>query len=266
VKEHGLTLTAPEVRAFLRSESPKTVLRRPMTWRNSMFGSAPRLFWDHASFKRAWVDGKGSNEQYLHVPCHRGDAEYLSTLDAHWKEKGQEHGYREAFPDCSPCEVCDYQGWPMTSHRLYSRVQPGTRIWGRERINANYQGSGSWRQRTGEASTYGRKTLRPATSDVLSVKAERLQDITEEDAKREGMVFTEHPSRRSGTMSIDGGKTFHPYTTPEPGWSAEPDAPPDRCLTTARLAFGNLWNKSYGKSFPWEGNPLVWRYELRRAA
>lgn len=42
--------------------------------------------------------------------------------------------------------------------------------------------------------------------------------------------------------------------------------PPDRCLTTARSAFGNLWNKTYGKTAPWEGNCWVWRYELRRVA
>lgn len=275
MKEHGLTLAGSEVRAFLRSESPKTVLRRPMTWRNSEFGSSSRLFWDHANFEQAWVDGKGSsNEEYLHVPCHRGDEAELVRLDKVWGDRGQPNSYREHYPDCSPCEVCDYQGWPMTSHRLWCRVAGGHGIRGRETFQENEPPSG-WIYKADDiarhidsgwlSSARMPRTASRLMFDVLSVKAERLQDITEEDAIREGMVFTEHPSRRSGTMSVDGGKSFHPYATPEPGWSAEPGTPPNRCLTTARFAFANLWNRTRGKAAPWESNPLVWRYELRLA-
>lgn len=98
------------------------------------FGSAPRLFWQHANFSTAWVDGHpsegrtifaASGGQYLHVPCHRGDATELQRLDRRWKAKGQAHGYHKSYPDCGPCAVCDRWGWRMTSHRLYCRWTPG---------------------------------------------------------------------------------------------------------------------------------------------
>ena len=221
MREHGLTLTTPEVRAFLRTESQKTVLRRPMTPRNSEFGSSSRLFWDHANFEQAWVDGKGSNEEYLHVPCHRGDEAELVRLDKVWSDRGQPNSYRDQHPDCGPCEVCDYQGWRMTVHRLWCRVQPGHKIWGREEFWPAFRPEGKNNGCVYRAdylpptildpAVYHQKTWTPAARmprwasrllfDVLSVKTERLQDITEEDAIREGMVFTEHSSRLSGTGS-----------------------------------------------------------------
>ena len=254
MKEHGLTLTAPEVRAFLRSESPKTVLRRPMTWRNSEFGSAPRLFWEHAAFERAWVDGKGSPEEYLHVPCHRGDEAELVRLDKVWGDRGQPNGYREHYPDCSPCEVCDYQGWPMTSHRLWCRVQPGHKIWGREAFQENEPG---WIYQADDIAGHidsgwlsSARMPRSASRflfDVLSVKAERLKDITEEDAKREGV---------GPWLPGDGPVTPWALRTVDGLWSS----------VSYRLGFEMLWQETKEKRAAWESNCWVWRYELRGAA
>lgn len=66
---------------------------------------------------------------------------------------------------------------------------------------------------------------------VKSVKAERLQDITEEDAYREGLRYNTHPA------------------------------------ITARFAFAELWDSINEKrGFGWDTNPYVWRIEFERVA
>lgn len=89
---------------------------------------------------------------------------------------------------------------------------------------------------------------------ILSVRIERLQDITAEDAIAEGLA----------KISKDNGITFK-YGIPDkdgmPGnddtgwnwqeWEIDP-----------RLAFRTLWNKIHGPE-SWELNPFVWRIETK---
>lgn len=80
---------------------------------------------------------------------------------------------------------------------------------------------------------------------VTAVKIERVQDISEEDAKAEGMVFVDHGLNRYGQQCE--------------GWhsdKAEAERGPDFCLGTARFAFGNLWEKLHGPD-AWAQNPFV---------
>lgn len=64
---------------------------------------------------------------------------------------------------------------------------------------------------------------------IISVRAELLQDIAEEEAMREGIT---------GDDALVG-QIENPY----------------------RTAFAGLWNEIYGP-WAWEGNPWVWRYEF----
>lgn len=280
MREHPMLFSAPMVRALLRQENPKTVTRRLITPHSAYFSSAPKLFWKHAGLEHAWVDGKGSAEEYLHVPCHRGDWAELDRLDKHWAGKGQEHGYRESFQDCGTCEICDHWGWRMTSHRLWPRVKPGDKIWCKEvwrpsishhcamdgcdcaDVNIAYAADGVSRFYSDDKipeewlipKTAAKGDVSPLflprwasrlTLDVLSVRAERLQDITEEDAEREGVV---------------------PFGEAYSGIS------PDQRLTTGeragdspfRASFAVLWDELNGDRCAWKSDPLVWRYELRR--
>ncbi len=252
-----MLFSGPMVRALL--EGRKTVTRRLITPQTAYFGSASRLFWDHADLSLAWVDGKGSAEEYLHVPCHRGSAEELDRLDEVWAAKGLPNGYRGQYPDCGPCEVCDYQGWRMTCHRLWARIKRGDRIWVRETFwpafkpmaggnNGCVYRADYLRPTMLAPAVYHQKTWTPAifmprwasrlTVEVLSVRAERLQDITEEDAAKEGVgtaqFWTAVPGRCAPLMSAD----------------------------CHRAAFAILWGEINGKRAPWESNPIVWRYEL----
>ncbi|MFA5027069.1 MAG: hypothetical protein WC713_04290 [Candidatus Methylomirabilota bacterium] len=66
--------------------------------------------------------------------------------------------------------------------------------------------------------------------DVVSIRVERLQSISEEDARSEGVC-----------------------TTPE--WSG---------YLTARGAFAYLWEKINGRRAPWDSDPWVWVVEFRK--
>ncbi len=72
------------------------------------------------------------------------------------------------------------------------------------------------------------------TLEVVDTRPERLQDITEEDAKREGVVWVEKR---------------------EPGQ--------DKFEPCARESFEMLWD-SINPKHPWASNPWVWRIEFKR--
>lgn len=80
------------------------------------------------------------------------------------------------------------------------------------------------------------------TLEITGVRAERLQDISEEDAKAEGVE----------AISI---KTL--------GWRRRElnGEPPDLSYAAA---FATLWDSINGKRYPWESNPWVWAVEFRR--
>jgi len=67
------------------------------------------------------------------------------------------------------------------------------------------------------------------TLEITGIRVERLQDITEEDAKKEGVTITEYYAM-----------SRHPH----------------------RSAFIDLWDSIYSN---WDANPWVWVVEFRRA-
>ena len=71
--------------------------------------------------------------------------------------------------------------------------------------------------------------------EITAVRVERVQDITEEDAKKEGVSWNSH------IISEESGN-------PEP-------------YEDASDAFRTLWQSIYGT---WDVNPWVWVYEFRR--
>ncbi len=79
------------------------------------------------------------------------------------------------------------------------------------------------------------------TLEIVSVRVERLQEITEEDARSEGV--------------FDGGCLNCGGTQPCGCDNPVPDA---------RDSFIWLWDSLNGKTYPWKDNPFVWVIEFRR--
>lgn len=89
--------------------------------------------------------------------------------------------------------------------------------------------------------------------EVVEVRLERLQDITEEGAIA------------SGVKHFDKLPNIHPWGQ-DPRWSMEEPVSTEECLGTARFAYANWWNKqSFAKEYHWCDNPYVWVYEIKAA-
>ncbi|QNO00940.1 RNA-binding protein [Serratia phage vB_SspM_BZS1] len=79
------------------------------------------------------------------------------------------------------------------------------------------------------------------TLEITAVRVERLNDISEEDAKSEGV-------KPAGDLLPDYPDTF---LTPKGDFA------------TAKVAFQRLWQSIYGEE-SWSANPWVWVIEFRR--
>lgn len=78
------------------------------------------------------------------------------------------------------------------------------------------------------------------TLEVTGVRVERLHDITEEDARAEGVAFGE---MQDAIINGERGRV---------------------AFFNARDAFAHLWNAINGKRAPWASNPWLWCISFRR--
>ena len=86
--------------------------------------------------------------------------------------------------------------------------------------------------------------------EITDVRVERLQDISEEDAKAEGARFTDFGKNRFGRQHS--------------GWRCDRlPTGPDDALESARWAYANLWESINGRG-AWGANPFVWVIEFKR--
>lgn len=100
--------------------------------------------------------------------------------------------------------------------------------------------------------------------EITDVRVERLQDISDEQAKAEGCFFTDYGQQcfHGGTGPKDVGdcpaKVGHQQRN---GWAWDKTTSHEQCLFTPRFAFANLWNSTGGD---WDANPWVWCVSFRR--
>jgi hypothetical protein len=79
---------------------------------------------------------------------------------------------------------------------------------------------------------------------VKTVRVERLHDITENDARNEGVK--------------------DPYDYQEPSYYNQPHV---RGMEINKSAFAGLWDSLNAKrGYGWESNPWVWVYEFERVS
>ncbi len=100
--------------------------------------------------------------------------------------------------------------------------------------------------------------------EITDVRVERLQDISDDQAKAEGCFFTDYGQQcfHGGTGWKDVGdcpaKVGHQQRN---GWAWDKTTSHEQCLFTPRFAFANLWNSTGGD---WDANPWVWVVEFKR--
>lgn len=204
-KEIPILFSTPMVRAIIGGR--KTMTRRILTKNNSKCGTlltGDGQGWRSFDFNDVVVDGKTGDQQYLKV----------------------------AVPEDG------------TRHRIFSKWFVDDVLWVRETWAEFYGGSSNykvvpiykakenaewikWKPSIHMKKDYARIWLK-----VTGIKVERLQDISEEDAKAEGVIL-EQP-------------------TPQHHYHA---------AKSYREEFMNLWSKINGAE-SWNENPFVWAIEF----
>jgi len=243
--ERPILFSGDMVKAIL--DGRKTQTRRVVSPRNSRVDAT----WDRLVLEHAWVDPGGTifgPGPYLKVPA--------PILD----EDGQE---------------CD-----EVVLRLYPRWEPGDRLWVRETwaVGACADGlspaeldPGFWREfggcwyradgRAPDNPISPRGKWRPSifcprwasrlTLEIVSVRVEKLQAISEEDAVAEGV-------REGDLFGLAYSPSFQSLTDERNEFA-------DDLIYGHRGAFACLWDTLNAKrGFGWEINPFVWCISFRR--
>lgn len=253
-REYAFTLYPWEIRAAL--DGKKTQARRAISDQNSRgnFRASELLLDD----PRVFIDGgpspAGNPGPYLHAwlncpeVCRRrgwreGDCDpsVVERLYPMWR-RGDLLWTRETFALESSWETGWYEPPHNDGRPLQVNEEPdGYRWWQQPHYRATDPepeldiGTGDpgvrWRP-----SIFMPRWASRLTLEVLSVRVERLQDISEGDAKAEGVTA---PWLGFGSWDYIGPSTH-------------------------REAFALLWDRINAKRAPWASNPWVWVLEFRR--
>lgn len=147
-------------------------------------------------------------------------------------------------PDCNRVIKCPYG-------------KPGDRLWVREafagddcmgalyradftkeeaaKLKTGELDDGEWCYRTWTPSIHMPRSVSRITLEVTNVRVERLQDISDVDAKREGVE----------------AQQINDPANPVWTWSY-------------RVPYADLWDVINGKKYPWSNNPWVWVIEFKK--
>ena len=225
MKEHGILFKAPMVRAIL--EGRKTQTRRLMKF----------------------------------IPLEPGLNLQASSLTLQEYFKGRpEYGYVLASRGAGSC-------WNNRTKPLLPPYAVGDRLWVRETWaqNANqlsdehmdtsyvYRADGEERaldnggEKHWTPSIHMPRRASRITLEVTAVRAQRLQDISEQDAAAEGIVTIRRSVMKHGLMD---------------GYGLE-GTDPGETQTTRRYGFAALWESINGRG-SWAANPYVWAYTFDR--
>jgi len=205
MKEHPILFSTDMVRAIL--DGRKTVTRRVIKGfipEDAEFGFTAFTPDGHISVRGDFCGKYG--EKFVRMPC--------AVVDRLW--------VREAFAEAVN-DIGLEKG--MKQFWLYKADYDCDTL---AEVKRN---SGKWRPSIHMPRKASRITL-----EVVSVRAERLQDITEDDAIAEGVTPVEVEVLGQGVTEF-----------------------------SHRLAFEGLWDSLYAKrGIGWDAKPWVWRVEFRR--
>ncbi|HET7552162.1 MAG TPA: hypothetical protein VFK04_12800 [Gemmatimonadaceae bacterium] len=103
------------------------------------------------------------------------------------------------------------------------------------------------------------------TLEITDVRVQRVQEISEEDARAEGA--TQRDAGWSMDWSRVGSLSRFAAASEVKGRDLAPLSERDIALPTARGAFGNTWEHLNAKrGYGWDVNPWVWALTFRRVA
>lgn len=211
VRERGIPFTAPMVLAMRREVDPKTQTRRLVRWWQEIqfLGASgddksdPR-WWGWENEDGGFCSLMPNPDVDAHVACPYGGPGDLLRVN-------ESHRFIAYFDDRAPVNV------PDTAAVWYEADGPppkGARRWGRLR-----------------PPRFMRKPFSRMKREIVEVRAQRLHDITEEDARAEGFpLIGNSPAVRRAE---------------------------------GRFHFGHTWTRIHGPD-SWARNPWVWTITFRR--
>lgn len=209
VKERPILFSAPMVRALLNGGKTQ----------NRYVVKFPRENIFTPDFENAWVDG-AANCQYLHVP---------------YQDKRSGPDNLSMRLSCPHAEI----GGRLWVREAYSLIPDPDVPSGHSAIL--YEADGDHRGRL-EPSIHMPRWASRIDLEIIALRVERLQDISEADALAEGVQ--KNPA--GGFFAETGHAGFV--------------LPVQR---TAKGAFNALWDSNNGRS-SWKANPLVWIVEFKK--
>jgi len=256
MKERPIPFSGPMVRAIM--EGCKTQTRRVVKWPNlAMCSHVDRVvtapYYNHGR-KGEFVplNGQGGIAIFERsVPCPYGVPGDRLYCREKWKyvgftEDGEPFIEYAADGKVRMCKVSE--DWS-------DRVSD---IWAKLSEPANFKIDERAADRKWRPSLFMPRWASRITLEVVSVRVERLQEISEEDAKSEGIysrVIKVSPPIHVETRYVSPGVRMTNYMG-----ERDTEAPAHR---TAKHAFECLWESINGYG-SWFDNPLVWVVEFKK--
>jgi hypothetical protein len=252
VKERGLVMRDHEVRCVLAGE--KTQLRRPVQLRVpwGLIGGRGEEHdlscWGYAVEDQWMVLARGLNSRgmphgHTSIPCPMGEA-------------GDRIWVKEAFNWSARGELAPGEHWKLCPERTGWRAP--FCVYRADGIKAHPEHP-DWGATIWKSSTQMPRWASRITLEVTGVRVQRLQDISEEDAKAEGVQLHEGaPMCPCQGEEEDPGPT-HLDTCAWRDEDYDPEGSP------YHDEFAILWNSINSKRAPWSSNPFVWVVEFKVA-
>ena len=167
-------------------------------------------------------------------------ANSLRTYTCPYGQPGDKLWIRETWahddPDCDNvyCENVDHIWYKASEVKI---------------VADSFSGKAHWR-----SSIFMPRWASRITLEIVSVRVEKVRDISEADAIAEGMIYH------------DNG--LNQYNQQKSSWVWKHEGIEDssnNCLDSARFAFGNLWDSiNAERGYSWENKPWVWVIEFKK--
>lgn len=253
-KSRGIMMTDESVRAILAGT--KTQTRRVVNTRHPLSYIGPLgeehnpsnwgWFFDGPDHNGYMVLGRGHNDRQNHGSIsirspygEVGDALWIREAWRSWRRTCEQDGGHE--DEDEPCaEHCDqtyvaYRATPRIGYRPVPDKQRICYLDESSPIEDDKRLLGPWKSPMFMPRFASRIAL-----EVVDVRVQRLQQISEDDARFERVEFgTKQPALING----------------EPGHAA---------FFNARDAYAYRWEAINGKREPWKSDPFVWAISFRR--